>query len=72
LISKEAPFGVSVFLAGVIHFTSRWLHVMKFIGSAAVALIVLWFADQLFNDARFTRVAHVVLRQALASIGINV
>jgi hypothetical protein len=71
LISKEAPFGVSVFVAGVIHFISKWLHPMKFIGSAATAVVVLWFVDQLFNDARFTHVAMVVLRPALASIGIH-
>jgi hypothetical protein len=27
---------------------------MKLIGSAAVALVVLYFADELFNDGRFT------------------
>jgi hypothetical protein len=30
---------------------------MKFIGSAAVAVTVLWFVDELFNDARFTLAA---------------
>jgi hypothetical protein len=44
---------------------------MKFIGSAAVALVVHYFADELFNDGRFTRVAIVVLRHAVASIGIH-
>jgi hypothetical protein len=41
---------------------------MRFIGSAAVALITLYFADELFNDARFTRAIIVALRQAL---GVN-
>jgi hypothetical protein len=44
---------------------------MRFIGSAAVAVIVLWFVDELFNDARFTRATMVVLRPALRSIGIH-
>jgi uncharacterized membrane protein len=44
---------------------------MKFIGSAAVAFIVLYIADELFNDGLFTRVAIVVLRQAGVSIGIH-
>jgi hypothetical protein len=44
---------------------------MKFIGSAAVVAIVLWSVDELFNDARFTRMAIVVLRQALGSIGFH-
>jgi hypothetical protein len=44
---------------------------MKFIGSAAVAFIVLYIADELFNDGLFTRATIVALRQALASIGIQ-
>jgi hypothetical protein len=44
---------------------------MKFIGSAAVAVIVLWFFDELLNDARFTHAAIVVLRPVFASIGIH-
>jgi hypothetical protein len=44
---------------------------MKFIGSAAVAVIVLWLVDELFNDARFARMAIVGLRPVFASIGIH-
>jgi hypothetical protein len=44
---------------------------MKFIGSAAVAFIVLYIADELFNDGPFTRVLIVALRQAGVSIGIH-
>jgi hypothetical protein len=44
---------------------------MKFIGSAAVAVIVLWFIDELFNDGRFSRAAIVVLRSVLGSIGFH-
>jgi hypothetical protein len=44
---------------------------MRFIGSAAVALVVLWIADETVNDARFTRATIAVLRQAVASIGIH-
>jgi hypothetical protein len=44
---------------------------MKIIGSAAVALIICWFVDELFNDARFTRAATDVLRSVLVSIGIH-
>jgi hypothetical protein len=44
---------------------------MKFIGSAAVAVIVLWSVDELFNDARFTHMAVVGLRHVFASIGIH-
>jgi hypothetical protein len=44
---------------------------MKFIGSAAVAVIVLWCVDELFNDARFARMAIVGLRHVFASIGIH-
>jgi hypothetical protein len=43
---------------------------MRFIGSAAVAVIVLWFIDERFNNGRFTHVAIVLSRQAFASIGI--
>jgi hypothetical protein len=44
---------------------------MRFIESAAVAVTVLWFVDELFNDARGTRAAIVVLRSVLGSIGIH-
>jgi hypothetical protein len=44
---------------------------MKFIGSAAVAVIVLWVADEALNNARYTRATIALLRPALASIGIH-
>jgi hypothetical protein len=44
---------------------------MKFIGSTAVALIVLLSADEALNDGRFTRVTIDLLRHVLASIGIH-
>ena len=47
------------------------LHPMKFIGSAAVALVVLLIADEALNDERFTRATIVAIRQALASTGIH-
>ena len=36
---------------------------MKFIGSAAVAVIVLWSVDERLNDARLTHMAVVGLRE---------
>jgi hypothetical protein len=44
---------------------------MKFIGSSAVALIVLLIADEALNDRRYTRATIDLLRHLLASIGIH-
>jgi hypothetical protein len=44
---------------------------MRFIGSAAVALIILYVADQFLNDGRFTGVTIDAARQVLALAGIH-
>jgi hypothetical protein len=36
-----------------------------------VAVVILYYSDELFNDGRFTRAAIVVLRNVLASIGVH-
>jgi hypothetical protein len=44
---------------------------MRFIGSAAVALVVLWLVDEALNDGRFTNVTINLVRQVFGSFGIH-